>query len=53
MVVTIGDRTLPLATNETLEVFPGAKPPLERIISSATFARNVETLAAYVAGTSR
>ena len=53
MVVTIGDQTFPLPENETLEVFPGAKPPLERIINSTTFANNVEALADYLASTSR
>lgn len=48
MVVTIGDRTVPLNENGRLNVFRGAKPPLERIISSRTFARNIEAMAAYL-----
>ena len=53
MVVTVGDRTLSLPENETLEVFPGAKPPLEQIINSTTFANNVEALADYLASTAQ
>ena len=48
MVVTVGDKTIPLNENERLNVFRGGKPPLERIISSRTFAQNIETLAAYL-----
>lgn len=51
MVITVNGRTLaPLKENDTLEVFQGAQPPRRRIIRSSTFARNLETLAAYVAG---
>ena len=53
MVVAVGDRTLSLPENETLEVFPGAKPPLEQIINSTTFANNVEALADYLASTAQ
>ena len=38
MVVTIGDRVLPLKENETLQVFEGTERPRERIIRSETFA---------------
>lgn len=48
MVVTIGDRTLPLKENETLQVFQGTERPRERIIRSETFARNVEALCAFL-----
>ena len=48
MVVTIDNRTIPLNENGRLTVFRGDKPPLERILSSRTFARNIETLAAYL-----
>lgn len=48
MVVTVGDKSIPLNENERLNVFRGGKPPLERIISSRTFAQNIETLAAYL-----
>jgi len=44
MVVTIGDRVMPLKENETLQVFQGTDRPRERIIRSETFARNVEAL---------
>jgi PelA/Pel-15E family pectate lyase len=53
MVVTIGDRTLPLKENETLQVFQGAERPRERIIRSDTFARNVEALCAFLERESR
>jgi hypothetical protein len=53
MVVTIGDRALPLKENETLQVFHGAGRPRERIIRSETFARNVEALCAFIEKTSR
>ncbi|MGH9837757.1 MAG: pectate lyase [Blastocatellia bacterium] len=53
MVVKIGDRVMPLKENETLEVFQGTDRPRERIIRSSTFARNVETLSAWLAATKR
>jgi hypothetical protein len=37
-----------LKENDTVEIFAGAQPPPERIISSADFARNLTRLAAYV-----
>ena len=49
MVVTLGGRVLPMNENDVLEVFPGNQPPAADIIRSATFARNVETLSAYLA----
>ncbi|MCP5115075.1 MAG: hypothetical protein GY953_29950, partial [bacterium] len=45
MVVKVAGKTMPLAENETVEVFEGAQPPRERIISSTTFAGNVRALA--------
>lgn len=48
MVVTIGNRTIPLNEDGRLTVFRGETPPLERILSSRTFARNIETMAAYL-----
>ena len=48
MVVTIDNRTIPLNENGRLTIFRGGKPPLERILSSRTFARNIETMAAYL-----
>jgi PelA/Pel-15E family pectate lyase len=53
MVVTIGDRVLPLKENETLEIFQGTERPRGRIIRSETFARNVEALCAFLARESR
>jgi PelA/Pel-15E family pectate lyase len=41
-------QTIPLHENDTVEIFLGPQPPLERIISSAEFARNLGRLAAYV-----
>ena len=49
MVLTIGDRSMPLRENETLNLYAGTVPPRGRIIRSATFARNVAALAAYLA----
>lgn len=48
MIVTIGDTVLPLKENQTLQVFPGGDRPRQRVISSQTFAANVETLSAYL-----
>ena len=53
MVVTIDDRAIPLKENGRLTVFRGDKPPLERIISSRTFARNIETMAAFLSESGR
>ncbi len=53
MVVTIDNRTIPLNENGRLTIFRGGKPPLERILSSRTFARNIETLAAYLSESGR
>jgi hypothetical protein len=49
MVLTINGRPTPLKENDRVAVFRGALPPRTRIIRSTTFARNLETLAAYVA----
>ncbi|MBO0720142.1 MAG: hypothetical protein J2P41_04930 [Blastocatellia bacterium] len=48
MVVTIGDRELPLKENETLAIFQGTERPHGRIIRSETFARNVEALSSFL-----
>jgi hypothetical protein len=40
---------IPLKENDTVELFLGPQPPIERIISSADFARNLALLAEYVA----
>jgi hypothetical protein len=53
MVVKIGDRVLPLKENETLEIFQGAERPRERIIRSATFARNLAALCTWLAQAGR
>jgi len=53
MVVTIGDRVLPLKENETLQVFQGTERPRERIIRSETFARNVDVICAFLEGSGR
>jgi hypothetical protein len=53
MLVTIGDRVLPLKENETLQVFQGTERPRERIIRSETFARNVEALCIFLEGSGR
>ncbi len=49
MVVRIGGRLIPLPEDGTVEVFRGAAPTVERMIVSSTFARNLETLARFVA----
>jgi hypothetical protein len=43
-------RIIPLHENDTVEIFLGPQPPLEKIISSAEFARHLERLAEYVRG---
>lgn len=48
MVVTLGDRTFSMQENDTLQIFRGGRAPRQQIISSETFVRNVETLAAYL-----
>lgn len=48
MVVTLGDRVFSMRENDTLQIFRGSEIPKDQIISSQTFARNVETLAAYL-----
>jgi hypothetical protein len=53
MVLTIrhGQRgkvdTIPLVENDTVEVFMGKQPPLDRIINSQEFAQNLTALAEY------
>jgi hypothetical protein len=41
-----------LAPDDVLEVLPAAEPPVQQILQSQTFARNVETLAAYLSAPS-
>jgi pectate lyase-like protein len=53
MVLTIGDRVIPLKENETLDVFQGTGRPRGRIIRSETFARNVEALCAFIENANR
>lgn len=49
LVVTVGGKTMTVKENETVEVFAGAEPPRQRIISSRTFAENINLLTAYLA----
>jgi hypothetical protein len=49
MVVRIDGKTYPLPDDAKVEVFRGAAPVVEKMVVSATFARNIEALAAYVA----
>jgi hypothetical protein len=39
-------QVIPIKENDTVEIYVGAQPPPERLISSADFARNLEYLAA-------
>ena len=48
MVVTIGNRTMPLEENETLRIFQGPQPPPQRIIRTRTFHANVALLCEYL-----
>lgn len=53
MVVTLGDQTLHLKENDTLQVFQGREEPKRRIIRTQTFANNIEILSSYLAGMKR
>ncbi len=48
MVLKAGGRVIPIKENDTVELFQGKQPPLERIIQSATFSKNVKALSAYL-----
>jgi hypothetical protein len=48
MVLTIGRQNYPVKENDTLDLFQGGKPPLQRIIRSGTFARNIEAMSAFL-----
>ena len=48
MVVRIGDKTIPLPEDETIQIFRGSAPVVEKMIVSTTFARNLEALASAV-----
>ncbi|MEZ5353352.1 MAG: pectate lyase [Bryobacteraceae bacterium] len=48
MVLTINGRPIEINENDTIQLFQGTQPPRTRIIRSATFTRNLLTLAAYV-----
>ncbi len=50
MTVVIGDQVLPLREDQTLQIFESGSPPQRRVIHSGTFAANVRTLCAYLAG---
>jgi len=43
-------QVIPLHEDDTVEIFIGPQPPVERIIRSSDFARNLTRLARYVAG---
>ena len=45
MVVRIGNKTIPLPENATIEIFRGSAPVVEKMISSSTFAENLAALA--------
>jgi hypothetical protein len=49
MVLTVGGKTIPVRENDTVELFQGTQPPRQKIIRTSTFARNVDTLLAYLA----
>jgi hypothetical protein len=51
MVVTIDGTAYPLKEDSRLEVFPGADPPLGKILISRVFADNVEALSEYIEST--
>jgi len=49
MVLTINGKPIPIAENDKIAIFDGAQPPRQRVIRTATFVRNMERLAAYIA----
>jgi hypothetical protein len=46
-------QVIPIRENDTIELFVGKQPPVEKIVSSADFARNLTRLGDYVAALSR
>jgi hypothetical protein len=48
-VLMINGKPTPIKENDNIELFMGQQPPRTKIIRSATFARNLESLAAYYA----
>jgi hypothetical protein len=46
MVLTINDKPIAIKENDRIELFDGLRPPREKIISTATFAQNLQRLAA-------
>ena len=48
MVLTVGGKAIPIHENDTIDLFQGTQPPRQKIIRTSTFARNVETLCAYL-----
>jgi len=48
MVVVIGEKSYPLAEDETVSVYRGSVPPREKVLRSTTFAENVEALAVWL-----
>jgi PelA/Pel-15E family pectate lyase len=53
MTIVISGRSMPLKENETVEIFEGTEPPRDRIIRSATFARNLQDLSSFVLSTTK
>jgi len=47
MVLMINGKPTPIKENDNIELFMGQQPPRTKIIRSATFARNLEALAAF------
>jgi PelA/Pel-15E family pectate lyase len=48
MVLTINGKPQQVRENDTIELFQGSQPPRQQIIRAETFAKNLETLAAWV-----
>jgi len=46
MVLTINGKAIPIREDDKIDLFNGAQPPRQKIIHTATFARNLERLAA-------
>ena len=50
MVLTVNGKPMPIRENDRVELFMGSLPPRTLIIRTATFVKNLEAMAAYVAG---
>jgi len=53
LLVLIGEKSVTLKEDESLEVYDGTSPPCRRVIHSGTFAANLRLLADYLAALSR